>query len=48
MPYTAFRPGQHGFAFPNKFVNTVSIGGITVTIKGRCGGYYGRDYRALS
>jgi hypothetical protein len=49
MAMTTFEPkqhGQHGFHFPNSFVNNILIAGISFTTKGRCGGmvYAALDY----
>lgn len=47
MPMTTFDPKQHGFHFPNRFVNNISIADIPLfTTKGRCGGmvYAALDY----
>jgi hypothetical protein len=48
MPTTSFDPVEHGFAFPNDFVNVIGTlpGFGKITTYGRCGGmaYASLDY----
>lgn len=46
MTMTSFIPIQHGFHFPNRFVNDIRIADFSFTTSGRCGGmvYAALDY----